>query len=156
MPTSSNSGMEGLHRQEQNASSRNAQKNTCMPLNAAVPFFVDSNRAAVPPACIHLAAIWDTAAAPPACTHSDIAAGMHSQRHCRQHALTAALPPACIHSGIAASMHSQRHCRQHAFTAALPPACIHSGIAASMHSQRHCRQHALPAAWPPHAALPPA
>jgi hypothetical protein len=28
----------------------------------------------------------------------------------------AALPPACTHSGIAASMHSQRPCRQHATT----------------------------------------
>ncbi len=36
----------------------------------------------------------------------NIYASMHSQRHCRQHAL-------------------QRHCRQHALTAALPPACSH-------------------------------
>ena len=142
MPTSSNSGMEGLHRQEENASSRNAQKNTCMPLNAAVPFFVDSNRAAVPPACIHLAAIWDTAAAPPACTHSGkaarydngSAASRHTQRHGRH----------TRHSGNAASMHFQRHGRH----------TWHSGNAASMHFQRygrhmrHCRQRRLKAALP--------
>ena len=87
-------------------------------------------KAALPPACIH------TAALPPvyaACTHSGIAASMHS------------------HSGIAASIcsvHSQRHCRQHAFTqrhcrqyaAALPPC--------SVHSQRHSRQHAFTVAFP--------
>ena len=150
MPTSSNSGMEGLHRLEQSALSSNAQKKYAggsAALNAAVhaAFFL---LIAVERQCRQHAFTWPpyetqrqrrqharTAASPPDTTAAAPPAGIHSGMAATRD--IAAMQPACISSGMAATRD----------IAAMPPACISSGMAAtcgtaaSVDLKRHCRQH---------------